>query len=138
MAGATTLFSLFRARGWGRQSEQQVEVIYLAASASVTAVITPSAPYGAMVVHNITANRMLPGAFTVTVQQKEVSHHTVTLSEDLSEVPFWAWVTEQDPLHITVVNRLAFDGFVGLTLATLNFETVQDMRKIHSKMLEEL
>jgi hypothetical protein len=126
----TSLFSLFRARGWGQQSEQQVNVIYLAASSSATAVITPSAPYNAMVVHLITVNRFLPNAFTVTVSQREVGQHTVTLSADLAEVSFWAWVTAADPLQIVVTNRLAFNGFVGLTLSTNNFDTIQQMAQV--------
>ena len=137
MSVVTQMFSLFRARGWGQQSEQQVNVIFLAASSSVVASIGPSAPYGAMVVHGITANHFLPNAFTVTVSQREVGQHTVTLSADLAEVAFWAWVTIPDPLQIVVTNRLAFNGFVGLTLSTLNFDTLQQMAQVRRLAAQE-
>tara|TARA_Y100000310_G_scaffold17970_1_gene17729 strand:+ start:195 stop:653 length:459 start_codon:yes stop_codon:yes gene_type:complete len=133
----TSLFSLFRAKGWGRQSEQQIDVLYLAASSRVTATVTPSDPYQAMVVHFITLNHMLPNAFTVTVSQKEVGTHTVVASADLSEVSFWAWVTDADPLLITVINRTAFNSFVGMTLATILFDNLKDMQRVRSTVERE-
>ena len=133
----TTLFSLFRSRGWGRQSEQQLDVLYLGGNTSTTAAVTPTAPYGALVVHLITFHRLLPGAWKVTVSQREVGVHTVQLSSDLADVSFWAWVDDQNPLLITVENRTDFPGFIGATLATINFDTLEEMQRIKSQASEE-
>ena len=133
----TSLFSLFRSRGWGRQSEQQLDVLYLGATTTTTATVTPSAPYNGMVVHLITFHRQLPGAFKVTVSQREVGVHTVQLSSDLADVSFWAWVTDADPLLVTVENRTSWPGFIGATLATINFDTLEQMRSIRDQATEE-
>ena len=133
----TSLFSLFRSRGWGRQSEQQLDVLYLGANSSTTATVTPSAPYNGMVVHLITFHRLLPGAWKVTVSQREVGVHTVQLSSDLADVSFWAWITEADPLLVTVQNRTSWPGYLGATLATINFDTLEQMRSIRSQATEE-
>ena len=133
----TSLFSLFRSRGWGRQSEAQLDVLYLGATTTTTATVTPTAPYSGMVVHLITFHRMLPGAFKVTVSQREVGVHTVQLSSDLADVSFWAWVTEADPLLVTVENRTSWPGYIGATLATINFDTLEQMRSIRSQATEE-
>ena len=133
----TTLFSLFRSRGWGRQSEQQLDVAYLAGESSATVSVGPSAPYSALVIHLITFHRQVPGAFNVTVSQREVGVHTVQLSSDLSDVSFWAWVDEQNPLLITVQNRAPLPGFIGATLATINFDTLEQMQRVRLQASEE-
>ena len=133
----TSLFSLFRSRGWGRQSEQQLDVLYLGATTTTTATVTPSSPYNGMVVHLITFHRQLPGAFKVTVSQREVGVHTVQLTSDLADVSFWAWVTDADPLLVTVENRTSWPGFIGATLATINFDTLEQMRSIRDQATEE-
>ena len=117
------LVSSFLERRWGQgtKGELQIEIVYLAASSATNITVVPDAPYAGMVVHSITLNRLLPGAMQLTLSHREVAQHTIVLSTDVVKMPFWAWVTEADPLNLTITNRLSFDAFLGLTLRTINF-----------------
>ena len=112
---------LERRWGLGVRAKQQVEVPYLAASSATNIAEVPNGFYSGMVVHSITPNRLLPNAIQLTLSHREVAQHTLVLSANRVEIPFWTWVTDADPLYITVTNRLPFNAFVGLTLATSNF-----------------
>ena len=131
-------FAILRAREWGKQSEQQIDVVSIDASSSAQVSIAPADPFDGMIVHYITFHRFLPLAFKVNVSQAVgVYQHEVILSSDLAEVSFWAYVTEASPLVVKVINRLAFAGFLGATLATINFLKLSEMEQVRDLLARE-
>lgn len=137
MAASGSLFSLYRARGWGRESQTQLEFVFFDGSATVVTEVGPTPPYPAMVIHRITFNHVNPNALNITFQHQEIAQHTFVLSGDQVEHDVWMWVTDQQPFRINVENRLSVPGFLGMTLSTINFDDQDDRKEITELVKEE-
>ena len=84
MATGGSLFSLYRARGWGRESQTQLEFIFIAGSATVVTEVQPTAPYRAMIIHRATFNHVNPNAVSITFQHQEMAQRKAHSSHQIS------------------------------------------------------
>lgn len=134
---ASDLFSVLRSRGWGYNSEQQLDVPFLAGNTTTRVTLVPATPYAGIIVHLITLHRFNPDQFQIRVYQEEVGDHTVVLTSDLAEVGFWAYVSQRAPLFLELTNLTAFAGFIGFTLATLNFTKLENMLQVKAVLEKE-
>jgi len=122
---------IIRALEWGQQSEQQLLFPYVAAGAMASFALVPQSPFSALIVHQVRFATALPNAFILELSQPYgISRHQLVLNGDFEGLNFWAYVTNSNPLNIKVGNRTAFDGFLSLTLDTVNLSTLSDLKKI--------